>query len=257
MEDPTSSAKVFFTLNTQIFWIDTSTLKITKLNTPPEYFIQDILPIGENKLVINGAKTLDEGYKEHSFLIYENEDFVEVDCHDFGIIGFKMVACGDLLYLISEQKCQAYAISKGMYKNIKKMLSIHINPGCCLFNGHVIVVGGINNRTIEQYNPVVNKWQKVCDLDRDLFGVSCIQISDEEIIAISYNEYYKINLKTGGIVYSDSLPIKPKSSRIGCPLRFNNYVFCIVGNTRLLRYNISTEKWIVLNRGQNHCCRII
>ena len=127
-------------------------MKTCKIFTPEGYLLQDILPICNNKVLINGAKMIEEGYKEHKFFMFEHDGYSEINPHDFGIIGVSMVMNGDNIFLISEKKCQVYSISKNFCMYIEEMRSIHVNPGCCVVNGNVMVIGGINNKTIEVYN---------------------------------------------------------------------------------------------------------
>jgi hypothetical protein len=257
MEKAFQSPKIFFMLNNSVYWIKLPSLKIKHIETPKGYLLQDFIPIGKNQVIINGAKSHDEGHKEHSFIVLSKKSFEEINCHDFGIVGFKMVVNLSNLYLISDKKCQAFCLDTQMYKSIPDMIGVHINPGCCAYNNGILVVGGINNRNVEFFDCEAVEWSVIAELDKDLFSISCIQISEQEVLIISYKEYFILNTWLKKIVIFDVLPIKTKTSKIGCPVRVKNCIYVILGSTRLLRFNIISKQWTVVNRNSVCCCQIV
>jgi hypothetical protein len=91
----------------------------------------------------------------------------------------------------------------------------------------------------------------------NLFNISCIQISDNEVLIISSKEFFKFDIRFGEIIYQGILPIKSKSQKVGYPIRHKNNIFCVVATNRLIRYNILKDRWDVLSRNPNCCCSII
>ena len=256
MDETDTDLKIYFILGNTLCWLDLPTLKAHKLKTPEGCLLQGLLPIKNCKIIVNGAKKVEEGYQEHKVFLVENGEFIEIKNHDFGIIGFQMVLNGDSLYLISDKKCQIYSLTYNTYRYIAEMETVHINPGSCLFNTSLYVIGGINNDTVEMFDPDFSYWTKAGELDISLFNIQCIQINTEEILIISCKEYFKFSPGAGKIIFQDWLPIRMKSHKIGQPVMHKNYVFCMFANSRLLRYNLVKGKWDI-NRSPNCCCSVI
>jgi WD40 repeat protein len=248
--------RIHFVSKNTLNWLHVPSLRKNKLETPPGYIIQDILPISNKKVLINGAKAVEECYKEHTVFLVKDTECIQINRHDFGITGFKMLFNNKLIYFISEQKCQVYSIPKNTCKYIQEMNTIHINPGCCLFDNNILVIGGINNKTVELYNTRSLNWVEIAKLHINLYNIGCIQITEDEVLIISFKEYYKLNIKLQEITYSGLLPIKPKCHKIGYPIKQNNLVYCIIAS-RLLCYNILANKWTIVNRRPNCCCEVI
>ncbi|OMJ90410.1 hypothetical protein SteCoe_7215 [Stentor coeruleus] len=180
-----------------------------------------------------------------------------MNCHDFEIVGFKMVMNLNTLFFISDKKCQAFCLDTQKYKSLPDMIGVHINPGCCAYNKGILAIGGINNRNIEFFDCEDIKWRIIAELDKDLFSISCIQISEQEALVISYKEYFILNTWLKRIVICDVFPIKAKTSKIGCPVRVKNCIYVILSNTRLLRFNIISKQWTLVNRNPVCCCQIV
>ena len=156
---------------------------------PTGCLLQGFIPLEDGRIIINGAKLVEEGYREHKFFVLEKKIFKEICEHDLGIIGFQMVYTDNFLYLISDKQCQIYSLAHNNCRYIEDMINIHINPGCCAFNRSIYVIGGINNKTIEMYDRNTSHWSYVATLDTQLFNIQCIQINSEEILIISYKQY--------------------------------------------------------------------
>lgn len=251
-----NDSRVYYILANRICWINALSLKQSKILTPDGYLIHEILPIALGKIVVNGAKKVEKGFQEHVMLLVTDGEFLELPRHDFGIIGVQLVFSKESLYAISDKKCQIYSFHTDTYKNIEDMKSIHIDPGCCIFNDKLYVIGGVNNYEVEAFDPKTRRWSKFGVIDQILFKVKCIQINNEEILIISHQQYYKFNTVVGEITFKDWLPVRAKSHKIGHPVVYCGYVFCIIGNTRLLRYNIGQDKWDILNQNTG-CCFIM
>ena len=170
---------------------------------PTGCLLQGFIPLEDGRIIINGAKLVEEGYREHKFFVLEKKIFKEICEHDLGIIGFQMVYTDNFLYLISDKQCQIYSLAHNNCRYIEDMINIHINPGCCAFNRSIYVIGGINNKTIEMYDRNTSHWSYVATLDTQLFNIQCIQINSEEILIISYKQFYKLNAASGEIIFHD------------------------------------------------------
>lgn len=253
--DQVSKELILYTLHKNtISTITIPTLKVNKLRIPSDYLIQDILPIPNNRLIINGANRIEEVYKEHSIFIYDSTDMIEIDTHKFGIVGFKMIYSQDNIYFLSDRKCQVYNIASEHYRNVPDMLSSHIDPGCCSFNEGVLVIGGLNNRDIDLYSTEHNSWTNLGKLDLDIFSVSCIQISESLILIVNYQEFYKFDVKEAKIVFHGVLPIKSKSAKIANLVIKENFVYCVFGSSAVLKYSISHNKWTRMQKKTEGCC---
>lgn len=257
MENSTGDLVLYFLNKNVIKWATLSTLKIKKLKIPSDYLIQDILQIPNMRLIINGAKRVEEGYKEHTIFIYDSTDMTEIDTHKFGIVGFKMIFNENKIFFLSDKKCQAYSMSSERYSNIADMPSKHINPGCCSFNEGIVVIGGLNNKDIDLYRPETNEWRNCGKLEFDMFAVACVQINANQVLIVSYKEFYKLDVYLGKIIYHGIMPVKSKSTKIGNLVVKDDLVYCVFGSSIILRYSILDNKWTRLQKPKNKCCVII
>ena len=257
MEHSQGDLVLYFLNKNVIKWAILSTLKINNLKIPSDYLIQDILQIPNERLIINGAKRVEEGYKEHTIFIYDSTDMTEIDTHKFGIVGFKMIFNDNRIFFLSDKKCQAYCLTSEYYSNIADMPSKHINPGCCSFDKGIIVIGGLNNKDIDVYRSDINEWRTCGKLEIDMFAVSCVQINDNQVLIVSYKEYYKLDVYLGKMIYHGAMPVKSKSTKIGNLVIKDDFVYCVFGSSIVLRYSISANKWTRLQKPKNKCCVII
>lgn len=254
MEQISYELTLYFLRRNIISTISIPSLKPNKLRIPSDYLIQDILSIPSNRLIINGAKRIEEGFKEHTIFIYDGTDMTEIDTHKFGIVGFKMVFSQEQLYFLSDRKCQVYNLESEHYRNIPDMLSTHIDPGCCSFDEGVLVIGGLNNWDVDLYSTEQNSWRNLGRLDFDIFSVSCVQISESAVLIVNYKEFYKFDVYEGKVVFHGTLPVKSKSAKIGNLVLKEDFVYCVFGSSVVLRYSISVNKWTRLQRKTEGCC---
>lgn len=257
MEQSSEDLNLYFLNKNIIKWVTLSSFKVTKLRIPSDYLIQDILQLPNKRLIINGAKRVEKGYKEHTIFIYDSADMTEIDTHKFGIVGFKMIYCENKLFFLSDKKCQVYCMDAEQYSNIADMPSMHINPGCCSFNKGIVVIGGLNNRDIDLYSAETNEWTTCGKLETDLFSVSCIQINANQVLIVSYKDYYKLDVHLGKIIYHGVLPAKSKTVKISNLVEDGDYVYCVFGSSTILKYSIPLNRWTKLSKGKENCCLII
>ena len=253
--DQVSNELILYILRkNKISTISIPTLQANRLHIPSDYLIQDILPIPHNRLIINGANWIEEGYKEHTIYIYDGIDMTEIDTHKFGIVGFKMIFSRENLYFLSDRKCQVYNIASEHYRNVPDMLSSHIDPGCCSFDEGVLVIGGLNNRDFDYYSTKQNSWRNLGRLDIDLFSVSCVQISEALVLIVNYKEFYQLDVCERRIIFHGALPVKSKSAKIANLVLKEDSVYCVFGSSIVLKYSISANRWTRMQKKTEGCC---
>ena len=83
-----------------------------------------------------------------------------------------------------------------------------------------------------------------------LFDFACIQIGDNEILAISSRRTYRIFLETGECICTINFRINTNID----PVIKGEYVFSLTDDYQLVRYSLAKDCWNPLTR--TGCCEI-
>ena len=226
-----------------------------------DYAFHRGVPLSDGSVFITGASG--QEYKRHSCMLYTGSELELLHESEQGISAVSLVAFRRAVYLLGKW-CEVYDLYAKTVTRIEEPISPHLNGGACVYNGNILLIGGINSKTAELFLRKEQRWAEVATLKDKMYNIGCIQIHPQEVLVFGggFRATWLFNVETGHMKRVSDMPLSVPDTNVieNVPVLYRNAVYCYVGELSeftLVKFDVASAAWEELSRVEPlRCCAL-
>jgi hypothetical protein len=92
-------------------------------------------------------------------MVYDKKKEIRYVSHSsLGLIPLSLVELNHTVYFIASESVECLDVVNSRVMALPRLPYPALNAGCCSFEGTILVIGGLGNRRVLQYNIEDQKW---------------------------------------------------------------------------------------------------